>query len=96
MAEPYNIKDKKPKKKGAHGLIDAMIEKTTSTIKDVGGYALQPFIGRDESQKYLGGKEGLDIADPFDIGYSTLASGYRLFDRLVRRPLVLGGMKIGD
>ena len=92
MAEPYNIKDKKPKKKGAHGLINAMIEKT----EKFGKYVLDPFIGRSDSQKYLGGKEGFDIADPFDIAHSTLASGYRVFDQLVRRPLVTGGMKIGD
>ena len=58
-------------------------------------YIFKPFI-RPEGQKYLGGREGLDFADPLDIGASSLASLYRLFDKSIRRPVIKGGMSIGD
>ena len=64
-------------------------------LKEIMTYSLKPFI-RPEGEQFFGGKEGLDVADPLDLIASTGATGYRLFDRLIRRPAVMGGMKIGD
>lgn len=70
------------------GSLKDNIEKEIPTI-------LKPF-NRPEGAEYYGGRPGLDFADPLDITASAGATAYRAVDRLVRLPIVKGGMTIGD
>ena len=83
-----------------HSNIDDLIVQSTleglkAQAKEIMTYSLKPFV-RPEGEQFFGGKEGLDVADPLDLIASTGATGYRLFDRLIRRPAVMGGVKAGD
>ena len=58
-------------------------------------HIFKPF-NRPEGQKFFGAEKGLDFADPVDLVSSTAATAYRAADRLVRWPVVKGGMLLGD
>ena len=61
------------------------LEKLNQELAEIYKFAAVPFR-RPEEYDYFGGKEGLDIADPLDLAWSTGSSAYRLYNKLLRNP----------
>ena len=74
---------------------NTVLDSTVNYISDLADYVSKPWQ-RPEGADYFGGKEGLDIADPLDIAWSTGSSAYRIFDKLGRWPFAKSMMYGGD
>lgn len=70
-------------------------EELTKELSEIYKFAAVPFK-RPEEYDYFGGKEGLDIADPLDLAWSTGSSAYRLYNKLLRNPAVKSLMYTTD
>tara|TARA_R100001082_G_scaffold111019_1_gene92916 strand:- start:1475 stop:2578 length:1104 start_codon:yes stop_codon:yes gene_type:complete len=78
-----------------------LAEKVVAKIEDWIKYSTAPFTSRSEAtllgggikgdRTYWGGRPGLDIADPLDVGYSTLSTLWRGIDKGLVRPLIRKG-----